>query len=117
MRMWMIPPRLLCNKHLIGEHGEIHKLAGHIARGRKLGKLKQFVEPRSIWSRHNELADEMISRNITHESPIKQSLLILIKLSDTEIIATVNKAKAIKDLCLRCNDCYGRIEKNGQTII
>ena len=25
MRMWMISPEWLCRKHLIGEHGEIHK--------------------------------------------------------------------------------------------
>jgi len=112
----MLPPELLCNKHLIGEHGEIHKLAGHIARGRKLGKLKQFVEPRSIWSRHFDLANEMVSRNIIHKSPIKQSPLILTKLSDIEIIATVNKMKAAKDLCLRCSDCCNRIEKDGNTI-
>ena len=25
MRMWMIDPTLLCRKHLLGEHGELHK--------------------------------------------------------------------------------------------
>jgi hypothetical protein len=25
MMMWMIDPVLLCRKHLLGEHGEIHK--------------------------------------------------------------------------------------------
>jgi len=25
MRMWMIDPSLLCRKHLLGEHNEIHK--------------------------------------------------------------------------------------------
>lgn len=25
MRMWMIDPKLLCRKHLLGEHNEIHK--------------------------------------------------------------------------------------------
>jgi len=25
MRMWMVEPKLLCKKHLLGEHNEIHK--------------------------------------------------------------------------------------------
>ena len=25
MRMWMIAPHKLCNQHLLGEHGELHK--------------------------------------------------------------------------------------------
>ena len=25
MRMWMLNPELLCKKHLLGAHGELHK--------------------------------------------------------------------------------------------
>jgi len=28
MRMWMLNPKALCRKHLMGEHVEIHMLVG-----------------------------------------------------------------------------------------
>jgi hypothetical protein len=30
MRMWMVPPKVMCRKHLLGEHVEIHMLAGSL---------------------------------------------------------------------------------------
>jgi len=39
MRMWMVDPRLLCNQHLIGEHGEIHKFLPSFRKGHKNYKI------------------------------------------------------------------------------
>ena len=30
MRMWMVNPGFMCNKHLLGEHVECHMLVGHL---------------------------------------------------------------------------------------
>lgn len=30
MRMWMVDPKIMCRKHLLGEHLELHMLAGCI---------------------------------------------------------------------------------------
>ena len=36
MRMWMIDPTMLCTKHLLGEHVELHMFVGTINKNKKL---------------------------------------------------------------------------------
>jgi len=110
--MWMLKPSLLCNQHLLGEHYELHKLAGHIAKGRKLGKLalQQFVEPLAIWDRHDLLAKEMKKRNLNHNAYIKYSRDILLNLDNTEKNTKVDLKKSFSDLYKRCKKCRKRKE-------
>jgi hypothetical protein len=35
MRMWLVDPALLCDKHLLGEHGELHKFQHCFVKGHK----------------------------------------------------------------------------------
>ena len=42
MRMWMINPKLMCDQHLLGEHGELHKF---IPSFRKKYKVTNRVSP------------------------------------------------------------------------
>ena len=54
MRMWMLPPEMMCRKHLLGEHVELHMLLGSLRRGKNIdgflaGKL---VDPRRMFRRH-----------------------------------------------------------------
>lgn len=74
MRMWMVPPTAMCNKHLLGEHGELHKFLHnwrkkHRVDGRIAGNA---MEPMSYKKRHDELASEMAARGMNHASPIDQ---------------------------------------------
>lgn len=66
MRMWMINPKLMCDKHLLGEHGELHKhrhnfIKKHDMSGRVLGSVIQ-IEVLSMKTRHDELHVEMERR-------------------------------------------------------
>lgn len=36
MRMWMVDPATMCDRHLLGEHAEIHMAIGTIAKGRSV---------------------------------------------------------------------------------
>ena len=36
MRMWMVNPEILCRKHLLGEHVELHMLVGWIIKGKSI---------------------------------------------------------------------------------
>lgn len=119
MRMWMIPPKLLCRQHLLGEHNELHKhrpsfVKRHSIRGRL--KPKVLVEPLAMASRHEELAAEMLRRGYNHRSPYEQPPLD--HLSNEEQTATVDPKQSIADLTKRCLDCQSRIraqEKNHET--
>lgn len=75
MRVWDIDPSLLCDKHLGGEHREIHAIYNILTLGHKgyrhhpetkrwLGKIDALVK------RHDLVAGEMIQRGKNHKSPL-----------------------------------------------
>lgn len=72
VRMWMVSPSVLCRKHLLGEHNELHKIVGSLRKQRSItGYIKNnCVEVKKIEERHNDLVKEMRKRNYTHKSPL-----------------------------------------------
>jgi hypothetical protein len=68
--MWLTDPRLMCRKHLLGEHVEIHMFIGTIKAGKNLkGYIdKGLVSVDKIITRHDELVAEMIRRGYKHNS-------------------------------------------------
>lgn len=72
MRMWMVPPRKMCRKHLLGEHVEIHMAVATLRLGRSVdGFLKKgLLELGSLRRRHDELVAEMLRRGYRHASPL-----------------------------------------------
>jgi len=105
MRMWMVDPRLLCRKHLLGEHGEIHKHRWCFERGHRMDKRVETnaIEPGSMEKRHDELAAEMCRRGYRHNSPYEQPDLA--HYSDRIKSAVVDKAASLVMLLDRCPDC------------
>ena len=111
MRMWMIDPRLLCQKHLLGEHGEIHKHRHNFVKQHKITKRISpivQIEPASMEKRHDELAREMLERGYNHQSPFLQPDISY--LQDNEINAVVDIKLSINDLINRCPECAKRIK-------
>ena len=47
--MWMIHPKFLCKKHLIGEHGEIHKFRPSFVKGHKIEGRRRQVKIDIQW--------------------------------------------------------------------
>ena len=74
MRMWMIDPQLMCNKHLLGEHVETHMLEGSLKKGRSLAGFinNGLVDLERLGERHDQLAEEMKDRGMNHKSPINR---------------------------------------------
>ncbi|MDY6796935.1 MAG: pyrimidine dimer DNA glycosylase/endonuclease V [Actinomycetota bacterium] len=79
MRIWDLPPEVLCRRHLLGEHGELHALWAILTRGGKgfsnhpetrrwRGKLK------ALYVRHQALVEEMERRGYRHDSPLDEEL-------------------------------------------
>lgn len=112
MRMWMVSPQTMCNKHLFGEHVECHMLVGAIARKKSISGYIQnnLLEPASISSRHNELAAEIERRGYMHNSPLSQPDIS--HLPKHEQSATVNLLQSYLDLHDRCVAC-----RNGEKLI
>ena len=75
MRMWMVDPKLMCRKHLLGEHGEIHKFRHNFEkRHNMVGRLMfpSQIDPTKMSERHDALAHEMARRGYNHHSPYVQ---------------------------------------------
>lgn len=105
MRMWMVPPRLMCRKHLLGEHVEIHMLEGHLRRGKSIDGflLRGLLEPHSMRTRHDAIAAEMARRGYRHQSPLPPVL--------TTHNGHVNTYDSLAELYRRCIDCRARIKE------
>ena len=113
MRMWMIDPEDLCKKHLIGEHGEIHKHKHNFEKRRSIkGRIHPVVqiEPASMKSRHDALVQEMINRGYKHESPYEMPDLEYLPLEMRN--ARVDKMLNVWELYNKCPDCAARMDKN-----
>lgn len=79
MRIWDVPPEILCRQHLLGEHRELHALwtiltndrrgyARHPETLRWRGKLA------ALYARHEALVAEMARRGYRHASPLDSHL-------------------------------------------
>jgi hypothetical protein len=97
--MWMVVPRKMCRKHLLGEHVEIHmavaslrlkkSLAGFIAKG--------LLELASLRSRHDELVAEMIRRGYRHASPLGRV--------PPARAGKIDRRRSARELAERCAEC------------
>lgn len=109
MRMWMVEPELMCRKHLMGEHVELHMFVGTINKGNKLdGYVRnKLVEVHNIERRHNDLVNEMEKRGYNHKSKLpKFKVFILGKVDIDDNVEELNK---------RCLECR-RLQNEKHTI-
>jgi len=107
MRMWMVNPKIMCNKHLLGEHCELHMFVGTLRLGINIeGYIKNnLLEPLSILQRHTELVQEMECRGMNHCSPLEVPAYIIERLSDEIRCYTIKREDALAELIRRCKDC------------
>lgn len=100
----MVDPGKMCNQHLLGEHVEIHMLAGTLRKKNIRGFLeKRLLEPSSIVSRHDSLVEEMLKRGYSHNSPIGESV-DLDYLGDMAS-TMIDSEKSALELASRCKKC------------
>lgn len=89
MRMWLTDPEMMCSKHLLGEHSELHMLVNCV------------FDLDKIATRHNELSKEILRRGYNHNSPLNRNMPIL----------KIDKEESLKELLRRCNHCK-EVKKN-----
>ncbi len=104
MRMWMVDTSKMCNKHLLGEHVELHMLIGTLKRNKKInGFIKNnCVEVSSIYKRHEDIVNEMNKRNMKHKSDLEQ---ICLNNYSEYFTIKVNSKQSLIDLLERCENC------------
>lgn len=108
MRMWKVPPNIMCRKHLLGEHVELHMFVGTLRHGMDLKNSRYvsdgLVEIHNIKNRHDELVAEMQHRGYKHKTPIEHGDYN--ECTAGSIIVKDN----IEELRRRCPDCRRRME-------
>ena len=100
MRMWMVNPKRMCSRHLLGEHVEIHMLVGTLLRKRSVAGFiaKGLLEVHSARKRHAALAAEMLRRGMQHRSPLPRVRLLK--------LGRVNRTESLRELVQRCEQCH-----------
>jgi len=107
--MWMTDPKIMCRKHLLGEHVEIHMFIGTIKRNKRItGYIENnLIEMTSLLSRHKELADEMKRRGMNHKTDIDEKELkkFMKQYDETTVNYKIDRKRSKKELLKRCNEC------------
>jgi hypothetical protein len=102
--MWMVNPKIMCRQHLLGEHVEIHMFIGTLDKGKKVGGYldKGLLEVHNLYSRHQELVEEMKFRGYNHSSELDK------KWKHVKKLGIINKKKNLQNLIQRCPRCKQR---------
>ena len=107
----MVKPNFLCDKHLLGEHGELHKFIPTFKKRYRVDKRFSPVvqiQFKGYQERHDEIAAEMLRRKMNHKSPLPE-------LPDFKAIypqyydKTVDISVSTEDLISRCEKCKERL--------
>ncbi len=81
MRIWDLPPNILCRAHLLGEHRELHAIWTIISQA-KTGyakhpeTLRWYGKLKALYTHHEKLVLEMQKRGYAHKSPLDKSLAL-----------------------------------------
>src|ERR1017187_1935082 len=109
MRMWKVDPTMMCRKHLLGEHVEMHMFVGTINKGivKDFSNSKYvtegLVEVHSIKMRHEELVAEMTRRGYDHKTNLPDFKEF--------VCGSVDVAASETELGRRCTEC--KFENDG----
>ena len=110
MKMWMVNPRLMCDKHLLGEHGELHKFMPSWGKQHSITGREGAIEPRAYVQRHDDLAHEMTRRGMSHKSPIRPPDFSYLPVDQQ--VWQVSIVDSHEMLINRCPDCQEKSHEN-----
>lgn len=108
MRMWMLPVECMCMKHIVGEHGEIHKHLHNFIKKHNMNKRlsERQIFPSLMKNRHDELAVHM-----NHKSKYEQPDISYLEENGLIIPTYEDLYYNMKDLISRCPFCRSKINK------
>jgi ribosomal protein L44E len=103
--MWMVDPTLMCTKHLLGEHVELHMFVGCLRRKKTLTGFftKGLLEVHSIRARHDALVQEMRRRGMQHKSPLQPFRSFK--------MGKINRRQSKLELASRCEKCQSLMNR------
>ena len=108
----MVDVKILCRKHLLGEHVEHHMFVGSINKGISMeGYIRDnLMEPMALVSRHEELVREMGIRGYNHKSELPPIEYAKFR-PFLSLAKVVDKEAALQELLRRCPECSERYQE------
>ncbi len=107
MRIWDLPPKILCRNHLLGEHRELHAVWVVLTENKKgyshhPETLRWKGHLKALFLRHQKLVEEMSRRGYRHRSLLDKSLAKGSGIQKTYIDAPANQRKILEKKGCRC---------------
>lgn len=109
MRIWDVSPKLLCRKHLLACHYELHTIHSVLLNGKK-GYSKHPETVRwtgklaALAAKHDDLVAEMTARGFNHSSPLP-----VVSDEPNQDVRLLSDGEQIELLQHKCGDCRERI--------
>jgi hypothetical protein len=109
MRVWDVDPKLLCRKHLLGEHRELHGLWNILTKHNAVGgyskhpeTLRWIGKEKALFNRHELLIEEFSRRGYNHNTPLDPTLAIGSEVQDQFINTLEEQYEILKDKGCEC---------------
>lgn len=109
MRVWDVPPKSLCRKHLLGEHRELHGLWNILPKHQGKGGYSHHPETKrwvgkqaALYERHESLVKEMEKRGYNHASPLDKRLATGKRVQDEFIDSIPTQRKLLREKSCEC---------------
>ncbi|MFW6247039.1 MAG: pyrimidine dimer DNA glycosylase/endonuclease V [bacterium] len=96
----MVNTRIMCRKHLLGEHSECHMFEGTLRADKRLDNYfkNNLFEPLALIKRHNAIVNELSKKGFHHNTFIANHDLKLNHLTDEEINFKIDRKSSLRDL-------------------
>lgn len=109
MRIWDVHPRLLCRKHLLAEHRELHGLWNILTIHKGTGGYSRHPETlrwvgkrKALYLRHEILQKEFIRRGYNHNSPLDRRYATGVDKQESFINTVAEQRQALKNKACDC---------------
>ena len=107
MRIWDLPPHLLCKNHLLGEHRELHAMWVVITENKKgyskhPETLRWHGKLKAMYLRHEKLVYEMKSRGYNHNSPLDERMAMGNEIQDSFVNTISEQIDILKNKNCDC---------------
>jgi hypothetical protein len=107
MRIWDISPNKLCNRHLLGEHSELHAIWSVITNDKKgfanhPETLRWKDKLKALYFRHEQQIKEMENRGFNHESPLNSDFAIGKSIQEDLVDSIEEQIKLLRNKKCKC---------------
>lgn len=107
MRVWDVSPKILCRKHLLGEHRELHAVYTILSQNKKGYRnhpetIRWEGKLAALYARHDKLVKEMTRRGYVHASPLDKKHARGKKMQDAFVNTKREQMKILKEKPCDC---------------